>query len=429
MDSDDSSGSSNESADYEERVQNVLLRAAELIRRQIDEQPAPIIRRRVPVDRDRIEAHARLMHDYFAEEPPYPPRLFRRRFRMSKNLFKRIVGDLEARYPYFQTRYDRAGRRGFAGVQKCTSAIRQLTYGVNNDFLDEYLQMSERTSRESCLNFCVGIREFYGARYLRRPTPSDLQRIYDVHEQVVGFPGMIGSIDCMHWPWEMCPAAWRGTYTSGHVGRPSLILQAVASNDLWIWNAYFGQQGSHNDINVFESSPILEEIKGYYLGDGIYPEYATFVKTFSDPIDEKRRHFKKKQESARKGIERAFGVLKKRWKVLKHPALYWDKRNIQDVCYACIILHNMILEDENKAVCQDYNAQEPSLNPDYWRHITPTEVRIQNLHDVKNRETHNMLTADLVDHLWANTPHDFELAADPFADLREYVSTDDDDSD
>nr|XP_043639413.1 protein ALP1-like [Erigeron canadensis] len=413
MDSDDSSGSSNESADYEERVQNVLLQAAELIRRQIDEQPASVIRRRVPVDRDRIEAHARLMHDYFAEERRYPPRLFRRRFRMSKNLFERIVGDLEARYPYFQMRYDRAGRRGFVGVQKCTSAIRQLAYGVNSDFLDEYLQMSERTSRESCLNFCVGIREIYGARYLRRPNPSDLPRIYDVNEQVVGFPGMI----------------------------------AVASNDLWIWNAYFGQQGSHNDINVFESSPILEEIvnglaptapfwangnfyeKGYYLGDDIYPEYATFVKTFSDPIDEKRRHFKKKQESARKGIERAFGVLKKRWKVLKHPALYWDKRNMQDVCYACIILHNMILEDENKAVCQDYNAQEPSLNPDYWRRITPTEVRIQNLHAVKNRETHNMLTTDLVDHLWANTPHDFEPAADPFVDLREYVSTDDDDSD
>nr|XP_043630272.1 uncharacterized protein LOC122601587 [Erigeron canadensis] len=212
----------------------------------------------VPVDRDRIEAHARLMRDYFADELRYNARLFRRRFHMSKKLFERIVRDLDARYPYFQTRYDRAGRRGFAGVQKRTSAIRQLAYGVNSDLFDEYLQMSERTSRGSCLNFCVGIREIYGARYLRRPTPSDLQRIYDVHEQVVGFPGTIDSINCMHWPWEMCPTAWRGTYTSGHVGRPSLILQAVASNDLWIWNAYFGQQGSHNDINVFEASPILE---------------------------------------------------------------------------------------------------------------------------------------------------------------------------
>nr|XP_043616183.1 protein ALP1-like [Erigeron canadensis] len=410
MDSDDSSGSSSGSSNghdnYADRFQAILQRAAQVVQRRLADQPDVVIHRTVPVDRNRIEAHA--------------------------------FGDLEARYPYFQTRYDRAGRKGFAGVQKCTSAIRQLAYGVNSDFLDEYLQMSKRTSREACLKFCIGIREIYGPTYLRRPTPTDLHRMYNVYEQLLGFSGMIGSIDCMDWPWELCPAAWQGTYTSGHVGRPSLILQAVASNDLWIWNAYFGQQGLHNDINVFEASPILVEIinglapsvfavpfsanrnhyeKGYYLGNDIYPEYATFVKTFSDPIDEKRRLFKKKQESARKGIERAFGVLKKRWKVLKHPALYWEKKSIQDVCYACIILHNMILEDEGKAVCQDYNAQETSLNPAYWNQQTPMEVRNQNLRTVRNRETHNMLTADLVDHIWANTPHDFEPPADPFADL------------
>nr|XP_043614642.1 uncharacterized protein LOC122586718 [Erigeron canadensis] len=345
MDSNDSSGSSSGSSnghdDYEDRVHNVILRAAQLVQRRLIDQPAPIIHQRVPVDRNRIEAHARLMHDYFDDQLRYNARLFRKRFRMTKPLFMRIVGDLEARYPYFQTRYDRAGRRGFAEVQKCTSAIRQLAYGVNSDFLNEYLQMSKRTSKEACLKFCI---------------------------------------------------------------------------------VPFSANGNHY-------------AKGYYLGDGIYPEYATFVKTFFDPIDEKRRLFKKKQKSTRKGIERAFGVLKKRWKALKHPALYWDKKSIQDFCYACIILHNMILKDEGKAVCQDYNAQEPSLNPDYWSHQTPMEVRIQNLHTIKNRETHNMLTAYLVDHLWANTPHDFEPPADPFVppadpfvDLRDYVSTDDDDS-
>ena len=88
---------------------------------------------------------------------------------------------------------------------------------------------------------------------------------------------------------------------------------------------------------------------GYYLTDGIYPEYATFVKTFTDPFDEKRQLFKRKQESARKAIERAFGVLKKRWHVIKYPARYWKKETLSDVVYACIILHNMILQDEDKA--------------------------------------------------------------------------------
>jgi len=166
--------------------------------------------------------------------------------------------------------------------------------------------------------------------------------------------------------------------------------------------------------------------RGYYLGDGIYPEYATFVKTFTDPVDDKRKLFKKKQESARKSIERAFGVLKKRWKVISNPARYWDKQSMQLVIYACIILHNMILEDEDKAFCQDFNPDDETLNPDYWTQQTPMETRIQNLHAVKSRETHNMLTADLVDHLWSNTSHDFEPQADADDNLGEYVSDEDD---
>ncbi|GKA85851.1 ALP1-like protein [Tanacetum coccineum] len=37
---------------------------------------------------------------------------------------------------------------------KCTSAIRQLTYGTVPDALDEYLQMGHATSRQSLEHFC-----------------------------------------------------------------------------------------------------------------------------------------------------------------------------------------------------------------------------------------------------------------------------------
>jgi hypothetical protein len=29
-----------------------------------------------------------------------------------------------------------------------------------------------------------------------------------------------------------------------------LVLEAVADKDLWIWHAFLGMAGSHNDINV-----------------------------------------------------------------------------------------------------------------------------------------------------------------------------------
>jgi ferredoxin-thioredoxin reductase catalytic subunit len=157
-----------------------------------------------------------------------------------------------------------------------------------------------------------------------------------------------------------------------------MVLQAVASHDLWIWSAYFGVAGSNNDIIVFRQSPLLGEIVygtratasfyandteypyGYFLADGIYPEWSTFVKTFRDPVDPKMAHFKKRQESARKDVERLFGVLKQRWNFLRAPCRLWTQEKIRDCMYACCILHNMILEDEGRAICQNYvpNAVE-----------------------------------------------------------------------
>ena len=88
---------------------------------------------------------------------------------------------------------------------------------------------------------------------------------------------------------------------------------------------------------------------GYYLADGIYPLWFTFVKTISSPQGRKNSLFATTQESTRKNIERAFGVLQARFAIVRGPARLWRTKALDYIMKACIILHNMIIEDERDA--------------------------------------------------------------------------------
>ncbi|CAM8887415.1 unnamed protein product [Rhodiola kirilowii] len=187
-----------------------------------------------------------------------------------------------------------------------------LAYGSCADQCAELTRMGESTTLECLKKWCAQVVEHYKDRYLRSPNAADLSRLLQRAEQR-GFPGMIGSIDCMHWEWKNCPTSWQGAY-AGHKGRPTIILEAVASYDTWIWHSFIGVPGAQNDVNVLHRSdifdPLLAKISpqvtykvngntydaGYYLADGIYPKYSSFVKTIPNPQGDPEKLFAKKQE-------------------------------------------------------------------------------------------------------------------------------------
>jgi len=63
---------------------------------------------------------------------------------------------------------------------------------------------------------------------------------------------------------------------------------------------------------------------GYYLADGIYPAWATFVKAFHSPQGNKKTYFTRAQQATRKDVERAFGVLQSRFAMAWGPARLWN---------------------------------------------------------------------------------------------------------
>ena len=144
------------SDEYDE--ENVFSSVVSVVVGDLLEETTSVIRKRAIVERDRSKANENLMRDYFVESPTYPdPKIFRRRFRMSKRLFLKIVNDLESHDSYFKQKRDARGLQGFTGIQKCTSALRVLAYGNTTDINDEYLKMAEKTTRDTLEHFTKGI--------------------------------------------------------------------------------------------------------------------------------------------------------------------------------------------------------------------------------------------------------------------------------
>jgi hypothetical protein len=261
--------------------------------------------------RERELCHERLYQDYFAENPTYDALKFRRRFRMRRDLFLHIVEQVCAFDPWFIQKRDAAGRPGLSSLQKCTAAIRMLAYGIPADATDEYCRTGESTAIEAMKRFTVAVRGCFESTFLRQPSREDFLRQIGINV-ARGFPGMFGSLDCMHWTWKNCLVVWQGQFQDKD-GFQSVILEAIADHSLWIWHAFFGFPGGNNDMNVLDRSPLVAnlltgdgramtfEVNGhvynryYLLTDGIYPQWSCFLQPIHERQGEKKEHFTKMQ--------------------------------------------------------------------------------------------------------------------------------------
>jgi hypothetical protein len=397
-------------AEYEEAMLN------------LEDESSRRRRRRRYIRRDCEGAHDRLFQDYFADNYVYPPNYFRRRYRTRRQLFLRIMRRLGEYSPYFTQREDACNRRGLSPLQKCTAALRLLAYGGTADSIDEYLKLARSTALDCLEKFCEGIIHCYGDEFCCRPNIVDTQCLLAKAEER-GFPGMLGSINCMHWQWRNCPVAHAGQFTRGDIKHPTIILVAVATYDRWIWHAFFVVVGSNNDINVLNQSPLFTDVlrgeapvvnfmvngheynRCYYLADGIYPSWPVFMKGITLPQCEKHQVFTNAQAAWRKDVECSFGLLKSRFNIIAVPGHSYSHRTLGLIMRACVILHNMIIDDERDIDLDEiYEIVASNVGPAIHNDAPPSlAARIQMDTEMRDSQMYAQLQQDLVEHVWAHS--------------------------
>ncbi|XP_062182040.1 uncharacterized protein LOC133886310 [Phragmites australis] len=107
---------------------------------------------------------------------------------------------------------------------------------------------------------------------------------------------------------------------------------------------------------------------GYYLGDAIYPEWATIS----------------------------------RFAIIRGLTRVWDKSTLQNIMTACVIMHNMIIEDKKGGAASedvfDYMGEKATVHRDpdqaLLHYVEATEA-------IRNRALHHQLREDLMEHLWS----------------------------
>ena len=180
----------------------------------------------------------------------------------------------------------------------------------------------------------------------------------------IGFPGCGGAIDGSLVEWGKCPKIDQGQH-KGHKGC-GIVVHAVAFHTLFCAHLFVGVPGAANDIQVLYRDSIFHQLLSglgniksrlwtilgfpiivlYFLADGIYPNMPVFVKPYpGDGTTEKQSVFNANQEAARKSVERLFGVVQGRFKIVRHgnKIEYHDKEFIINIIKLCFMLHNLIV--------------------------------------------------------------------------------------
>ncbi|XP_068307514.1 uncharacterized protein [Pyrus communis] len=124
---------------------------------------------------------------------------------------------------------------------------------TENDFRSRF-----RMRRHGFKRLLRDVQQVYKDEYLREPNQEGLNQLIRKAEDR-GFPSMIWSLDCIHWDWKNCPTGWQRGF-SGRSRKPTVVLEAVASYDTWIWHAFFGVPGSQNDIIVLGHAPFFNRL-------------------------------------------------------------------------------------------------------------------------------------------------------------------------
>ena len=194
-------------------------------------------------------------------------KLFRLRFRVPYLLFEKLLwlcslGPLADSFK--QKKCDATGRPSIPLELKLLGVLRVLGRASCFDSIAELTNSEKEAHRVFFHKFVKIFVEKLFDHYVCPPTSDESISQIMRHYDRVGFTGCVGSVDCVHIPWNRCPAKQLNLYT-GKEGYPTIAYEVVCDHTLRILSATAGHYGSRNDKTIVRFDGFINALKNKKL--------------------------------------------------------------------------------------------------------------------------------------------------------------------
>ena len=264
---------------------------------------------------------------------PIVENLFQKQFRMLPRTFEQVVNLVTE--PLI--RQDTMFREAVTIHKRVAVAVWRLATGNSYRAISKVFGINCSTVNVILLEFCTVIYVL-SSQFINFPVTEDetsimidLFRISSDCE----LPQVVGCLDSTHCKIR-CPDVESKADYFNRKQVYSINTQAVVGERLRFLDVATGFPGSTHDARVLRSTslfgraerneiltlPIIEvqgnEIKPYIIGDGAFQPVRWIMKPYARHrnLTPEERHFNRKLSKTRSLVERAFGLLKTRWRCL-----------------------------------------------------------------------------------------------------------------
>jgi hypothetical protein len=272
-------------------------------------------------------------------------RMFKKRTRVSHGTFKFLCEKLDP----FLKKKDTRMRVAISVETRIAVYLCRLGTGNGLLLVGEVYGIVECTTSYIIREFNKVVRKHLLRVLVQFPSELQFKVLASQFEALHGIPYIVSAIDGLHIP-VLAHVIGREDYycrKSFH----STILLGIIDVNYKFWDFEFGRTSSLHDSSNFQVTKVgiafMERKYMPYIliGDPAYPVRPWMYCPFEgqkDGLFRCRTNWNFIESSTRMCVERAFGILKGRWRIIMKRCDI-PLRMVSDVVYTCIVLQNLYI--------------------------------------------------------------------------------------